>query len=231
MKLRNIRLNPDKSHYLTSVLRCRERDTVTVIDGRGKAYTAAITGISPIAVSVDITAEIAVDTESPRHLVLCQGILKGEKMDMVVQKATELGVKEIFPVITERGIVKETRKVKRWRKIAEEAAEQCGRAVIPEVYDPISFRELLAGRGEPGNNRHGLIFYERGGLLVGDAVKKLPGGSIIDIFIGPEGGFTAAEVGFAEERGFIRATLGKRILRAETAAIVSAAIVQFLLEE
>jgi 16S rRNA (uracil1498-N3)-methyltransferase len=235
---KGISLDADKSRYLTSVLRSREGDAVTVIDGKGKAYTASITGISNKSVIIDIIAEVPLHTESSSHLVLCQGILKGEKMDLVIQKVTELGIKEIIPVITERCLVKETRKLRRWRKIAEEAAEQCGRAVVPSMHEPINFKELVMGdwSGGTGANPKGLIFWEQGGLPLTEALKKLKESSsspapITSLFIGPEGGFAAEEIRLAEEKGLIRATLGKRILRAETAAVVSVALLQFLLEE
>ena len=231
-KKESIKLNEDKSHYLISVLRCKKGDTISVIDGKGKAYEAGVVEISKKHVFINILRETVLDTESPLNLILCQGILKGEKMDMVIQKATELGVKEIIPLITERCIVKETRKVKRWQKIAEEAAEQCGRAVIPTIHEPVEFGLLFTVHCSQQMN--GFIFWEEGGLSLKDAISKLAihpfTHSPIHLLVGPEGGFTSEEVKLAEDHGFIRTTLGKRTLRAETAAIVSVALVQFLLE-
>ncbi len=231
-KKQGIKLNADKSHYLTSVLRCKKGDAISVIDGKGKAYEAAIADISKENVFIDVINEIQLDTESSLNLILCQGILKGEKMDLIIQKATELGVKEIIPLITERCIVKETRKVKRWQKIAEESAEQCGRTVIPTIHEPVEFRLLFTVHCSQQMN--GFIFWEEGGLSLKDAISKLaihPSAySPIYLFVGPEGGFTAEEVDLSEEHGLIKTTLGKRVLRAETAAIASVALVQFLLE-
>jgi len=243
---KGISLSTDKSHYLVSVLRCMEGDAITVIDGTGRAYNAKIARISKGNVLIDITGENASDAESSINLILCQSILKGDKMDMVIQKATELGVKEIVPVITERTLVKNTRKTGRWRKIAEEAAEQCGRTVIPTVHEPIQFNEFLEGqdnkkRGVMGHwsneKMNGFIFWEEGGLALEEAIKKLlhspslyNSNTPIFVFVGPEGGFTSDEVKLAEAHGFVRTTLGRRILRAETAAIVSLSLVQFMLE-
>jgi len=234
-KKREIKLADDKAHYLSSVVRCKVGDVVEAIDGKGNAYKAAISGISQKDVFVDITSEVALDAESALNIAICQGILKGEKMDMVIQKTTELGVKEIFPIITERCIVKETKKTKRWRKIAEEAAEQCGRTVVPTVHEPLEFSPWLMAHGT--KQMKGFIFWEEGGISLKEAVIKIfPSpthqltNSPIHLFIGPEGGLTANEVDMAEKNGLIRTSLGKSILRAETAAIVSVAMVKFLLE-
>lgn len=232
-KRKGIRLSDEKSHYLLSVLKRNKGDTISVIDGKGKTYEAEVSEISKKNVFIDILHEIQLDRESILNLVLCQGILKGEKMDFVIQKAAELGVKEIIPLITERCLVKETRKVKRWQKIAEESAEQCGRAVIPLIHEPVDIRALHIVYNEEKMN--GFIFWEEGGLFLREAFTKLALFNLsfahVFIIIGPEGGFTEEEVNLAEKYGLIRTTLGKRILRAETAAIVSIALVQFLGEE
>ena len=234
---------PDKSRHLMTVMRCKHGDELTVIDGRGKAYLARISDIQKKTVIIDILSETIQDAESTVPIILCQGILKGDKMDLVIQKATELGISEIIPAISERCQVKETRKTQRWRKLAEEAAEQCGRAVIPDVREPQPF----AGIFEMPAIEHAaarLIFWEGGGLSLDEAMEKTafsPGisagttdvttkGAVV-IFIGPEGGFASSEIEAVESRGIIRATLGKRILRAETAAIAAVTLVQFLAEK
>ncbi len=224
-KRQHIKVPPQKSHYLLSVLRCKKGDAVTVIDGRGSAYTAEIVLMVKKDVFIDITGEFPMNAELPVPLILCQGLLKGEKMDLVIQKATELGIAEILPLVTERGIVKETRKVKRWHTIAEEAAEQCGRAVVPLVRDPEKLNDML-----DGERVNGLLFWEGGGKRLSDALDFIDSSRPMHIFIGPEGGFSAAEVSKAEGQGIVRTTLGKRILRAETAAIAATALVQYLIE-
>jgi 16S rRNA (uracil1498-N3)-methyltransferase len=234
-KRKGIWLSADKSHYLVSVLRCREGDAITVIDGTGSAYIARIARITERNVLIDIAGEKASNAESLINLILCQSILKGDKMDFVIQKATELGVKEIIPIITKRTLVKNTRKVGRWRKIAEEAAEQCGRTVIPAVHEPIDLDLLFTVHDSQQMN--GFIFWEEGGISLKEAIKKLlPSPSLhnsntpIFVLVGPEGGWTVDEVKLAESHGFVRTTLGRRILRAETAAIISLALVQLMLE-
>ena len=224
-KRQHIKVPLEKSRYLLSVLRCKKGHAVTIIDGRGSAYAAEIVSIVKKDVFIDITGEFLLNAELPVSLTLCQGLLKGEKMDLVIQKATELGVTGIVPLVTERSIVKETRKVKRWHTIAEEAAEQCGRAVVPLVRDPEKLNDILNGE-----KINGLLFWEGGGRALSEAMGVIDSGRTVHIFIGPEGGFTAAEVRKAEGQGIVRATLGKRILRAETAAIAAMALLQFLIE-
>jgi len=225
-KRQHIKVPPEKSRYLLSVLRCKKGDAVTVIDGRGSAYAAQIVSIVGKDIFIDITGDLPLNAELPVPLTLCQGLLKGEKMDLVIQKATELGVTEIVPLVTERSIVKETRKVKRWHAIAEEAAEQCGRAVVPLVRDPEKLNDIL-----DGEKMNGLLFWEGGGRALQEAMSVIDSGLTVHIFIGPEGGFSSAEIHKAEGQGLVRTTLGKRILRAETAAITAVALVQFLIEK
>lgn len=228
-KKSQIRIPQDKAHYLLSVLRKKIGDIIFVIDGKGKCYEAKISNISKKDVFIDIISEMYLDTESPLNLILCQGILKGEKMDMVIQKATELGIKEIIPLYTERCVVKKTSKTKRWQKIAEESSEQCGRAYIPKIQEPIDIKSFLFSFKE----FNGFVFWEEGGIPLKDAFYKIADliRAPIYVIIGAEGGLTYDEVRLSEERGFVRTTLGKRILRAETAAIVSIALIQFLGEE
>lgn len=240
-KRNQIMLSTDKSHYLLNVMRCKTGGIVSVIDGNGRAFQAEIQTIRSGSVFLNILGEITADTESPFNLMLCQGIIKGEKMDIVIQKATELGIKQIILMITERVVVKETRKLKRWQKIAEEAAEQCGRTVIPTIHEPVEIRKFLMQTNSAiAQKRKGLIFWEEGGKSLAEALKEITScetskSPLIDdmpfyIVIGPEGGLTYQEVRLAEESGFIKTTLGKRLLKSETAAIASIALIQFLLE-
>lgn len=238
-------LDGAQAHYLFSVLRCKHGDELTIFDGKGNCVLTVIERADKREVIAEVLRHFPCDFESPVHIILVQGLLKGEKMDWVIQKTTELGVREIVPVITERSQVRETRKAARWRKIAEEASRQSGRSVVPEVHEPLEFKEFLR-RSEfnrPGDaetrgcgDAKGFIFWEDGGVSFNEAVKKIsvsPGHpftvSPIHLLIGPEGGFTHDEVALAEEKSFQVVSLGKRILRAETAAISAVALVQFLL--
>jgi len=135
-------------------------------------------------------------------------------------------VKEILPVITGRSQLRDTKKIARWRKIAEEASRQSGRTFVPIVHETVGFDNFLSAH----DSIHGLIFYEEEGVGLTEAVSSLiPRHSSFFVLIGPEGGFTKEEITLAKEKGLIIASLGKRILRAETAAISAVALVQFLL--
>ncbi len=231
----SIVLPADKARHVASVMRCRKGDQIKVIDGLGHSYLAKISSIQKNHVLIDIVGESVSDAESPLNLILCQGILKGEKMDLVIQKATELGARAVIPLISARAQVRETRKTVRWRKIAEEAAEQCGRAVVPWIHEPQDFAAFVenASRAESFG---GIIFWEGGGLAPDAAFEKtglspIDAGSPLFLCIGPEGGFEASEVEAAESRGFIRASLGRRILRADTAAVAALSLIQFFGEK
>lgn len=232
-----VTISGEKARYLLAVLRCNAGDELQVFDGEGSFYKSRILGIDNKKVTIDLLDKISFDTESHLNLVLIQGILKGEKMDLVIQKTTELGVKEIIPAITERSQVRHTRKTDRWRKIAEEASKQCGRSKIPIVHEAVNFDELFTIHYPSPQN--GFIFYEEGGITVKEALKMGIGSSAnpqplnpnpaIFVAIGPEGGFTKEEISLAISKGLITVSLGKRILRAETAAISAVTLVQFLL--
>jgi 16S rRNA (uracil1498-N3)-methyltransferase len=237
-------LDSEKAHYLSTVLRCKEGDELTIFDGKGNCFRTVIEKADKREIIAKVIRHFPCDSESPLHITLVQGLLKGEKMDWIIQKTTELGVREIIPVITERSQVRETRKTARWRKIAEEASRQSGRSVVPEVHEPLELKEFLrkselARHGDAETRGHGeikgFIFWEEGGVSFTEAVKKIsvsPGPpftvSPIHLFIGPEGGFTHDEVALAEEKGLQAVSLGKRILRAETAALSAVTLVQFL---
>lgn len=244
-----INISGEKAHYLIRVLRCEVGDHIEVLDGKGRSFYCVIRGLSRREVRVEIESTKPCDTESPLNLILFQGLLKGEKMDIVIQKTTELGIKEIYPVVTERSQVRETGKIARWRKIAEDASRQSGRTVIPLVHEPVEYPDALFMINEEYKkflltphdsnvmdyNLKGFIFWERGGISLKDAFSKislplhfytsLP----IYLFIGPEGGYTPEEVRGAEDGGLVTIALGKRILRAETASIVSTTLIQFLI--
>jgi 16S rRNA (uracil1498-N3)-methyltransferase len=217
----------EKAHYLFSVLRCKTGESLIITDEKGCSYTAQILSASKKEMTIDITGDYILNTESNLDIILVQGLLKGEKMDFVIQKTTELGVSAIIPVITERSQLRETRKHPRWKKIAEEASRQSGRTKIPEIFETCSFKNifdipvLTSGKG--------IIFWEQGGEKLPAVASRLSHADKIFPIIGPEGGFSEEEVLLASEKGFFTATLGSRILRAETAAIAAVSIIQFAL--
>jgi 16S rRNA (uracil1498-N3)-methyltransferase len=220
-----ISITADKARYLASILRCREGDALVIFNGAGDCFKTKISKVGKKEVIADVLEKFPCNPESPVNIILVQSLLKGEKMDLVMQKTTELGVREIVPVVTERSQLRETRKVIRWQKIAEEASRQSGRTVITVVHEPVSFQDIFTG-----NDLKGFIFYEEGGERFSDAVSSfIPHPSSLLIVIGPEGGFTKEEVELAKENGIVAASLGKRILRAETAAIAAVTLAQYVL--
>ena len=220
-------IGDEKAHYLSSVLRCKTGDRIIVTDENGCSYAAQILAASNKMVTIEITGDYIMNTESDLDIVLVQGLLKGEKMDIVIQKATELGVTAIIPVITERSQLRETRKHPRWKKIAEEASRQSGRTRIPEIFETYSFKDIF---NTPGlTSGKGIIFWEQGGEKLSAVINKLSHTDKIFLLIGPEGGFSEKEALLASEKGFLTATLGSRILRAETASIAAVSVIQFAL--
>jgi 16S rRNA (uracil1498-N3)-methyltransferase len=256
-----ISITDEKARYLISVLRCQKGDDLVIFDGKGSCFRTTIVKADRREVIADVIEKFSCDTESHINITLVQGLLTGEKMDIVIQKTTELGVKEIIPVVTERSQVRDTRKVTRWRKIAEEASRQSGRSVIPIIREPVEFKKFSANH-DPQYKFQGFIFYEEDGMKMSEAVEilkqrfhytlpsplpsregKLPsplvgesasggegkGEGGLFVVIGPEGGFTKEEIALATGKGLLVTSLGKRILRAETAAISAMTLVQYLL--
>jgi 16S rRNA (uracil1498-N3)-methyltransferase len=238
-----ISITDEKAHYLASVLRCGKGDSLIIFDGKGNCFRTTIIMADKREVVAEVAEKVPCNLESDLNITLVQGLLKGEKMDMVVQKTTELGVKEILPVITGRSQLRDTKKIARWKKIAEEASRQSGRSMVPVVHETVDFRsfiQMIGRNRDAGTRGHGevkgIIFYEENGLTVRDAINKIYSSqslpfteSPIHLLVGPEGGFTKEEITLAKEKGLIVASLGKRILRAETAAISAVTLAQFLL--
>lgn len=228
---RAIHITGEKARYLRTVLRCKKGEQLEVLDGRGLSYSAKIISVAGKEVVAEVTGVSRRDTEPPLNLTLVQGLLKGEKMELVIQKTTELGIREIIPAATERSQVRETRKTARWKKIAEDAARQCGRSAVPIIHEPIPFPSLFSEDSAYAPcfiKSKGILFWEQGGVKMKEARDRLGECMSMIIAVGPEGGFTEGETRLAESRGFLIASLGNRILRAETAAISATAIVQFL---
>ena len=229
---RTIHITGEKAHYLSSVLRCKKGEQLEILDGRGHSYSARITSVVRKEITAEVLGAVSHATESPVNLILVQGLLKGEKLELVIQKATELGVSEIIPAITERSQVRNTGKIARWRKIAEDASRQSGRTAIPIIHEPSALKDIFSGDGPytPSSGKcKGLLLWERKGVRMKEAMKGLEGCRSLVIAVGPEGGFTEEEVQAAGEQGFVVATLGSRILRAETAAIAATTIAQLFL--
>jgi 16S rRNA (uracil1498-N3)-methyltransferase len=221
---KTVKITGENARYLSAVLRCRRGEKLTVFDGRGNRFSAIILKAGRHEVDIEIIEKIPSATEPLLNITLIQGMLKHEKMDLVIQKTTELGIRNIIPAVTERTQLRDTRKIGRWRKIALEASRQSGRSSPPLVHDATDFSDVFGG-SIPG----GLIFWEEGGMGLREALESIKQGTSITLAVGPEGGFTEKEVRLAEENGLVITSLGKRILRAETAAIAAVGIVQFSL--
>ncbi|MBF0564380.1 MAG: 16S rRNA (uracil(1498)-N(3))-methyltransferase [Nitrospirae bacterium] len=218
-------LDGDSAHYIISVLRCKKGDDLLVFDGQSRFFKGVIGEIGKNSLTIIGAPYPPPETESSLDLILCQGLLKGSKMDTVIQKATELGIKRIIPMATERCQLHETRKLFRWHKIALEASRQCGRVVVPDispVMPVMAVTSLLTASGAAS-----FIFYERGGANL-KALNPPKQGVQCYVLVGPEGGFTPEELSVSTRAGATAVSFGRRILRGETAAISAVTLLQFL---
>ncbi len=217
--------------HIYKVLRLEEGDQVSLNDCQGAEYLAEITDVSKKEVTLKIIKKLETNNESPVGIYLYQGIPKSQKMDLIAQKATELGVMEITPVITERVVVKselgEYRKLDRWNRIALEACKQSKRTLIPKINQPLEFEDMLKALSAadlilvPYENQEG-----KGLRKVCRDIDRAKVKSVA-IVIGPEGGFEPSEIDELERIGAHIITLGPRILRTETAGFVCSALVLY----
>ena len=230
-----IRIQGSDVNHMKNVLRMWPGEEVMVSDGNNRQYRCRVEDYPEGEAVLAILEAGLVDTELPSRIYLFQGLPKQEKMELIVQKAVELGVCQVIPVQTRRCVVKldakkAAKKVQRWQQIAESAAKQAGRGYIPAVSEVMTFQEALAF-SETLDIR--LIPYELADGMEGTR-KILDGirpGQSVGIFIGPEGGFEKEEVSRAVEAGALPITLGKRILRTETAGIAVLSILMYRLEK
>ena len=221
---------PELAH-LRRVLRLIVGDIVTLFDNSGREHEAVIRSLNSDQARLEIRRSYEAGRESPLKLNLALGLTKGEKMDFVVEKATELGVATILPFTSSFTIPKFdenkiAKRVERWRKIALSAAKQCGRTHVPEILPLCEFRRLVEGAGARALK---LLFWEK---EIAQTLRQVhetnTEAPAILIAIGPEGGLSTAEAELAVARGFYTVHLGRRILRAETAALTAVSLVQFL---
>ncbi len=221
----SLALDAERSHYVSRVLRLRTGDELVLFDGKGGEHAATVSGMSRKGVTVSVGNARERDVESPLQVRLVQGLSRGDRMDLVVQKATELGVQRITPVIMEYSVVrldaaKAGKRVEHWTKIAQGACEQSGRNRVPVIDAPQALAAALA-RESPGSTR---------AVLHPGADEPLfsleTSGSQIDLLVGPEGGLSPGELEQAVAAGYRACSLGPRILRTETAAIAAVAVLQ-----
>lgn len=213
--------------HIGKSLRMKKGEEITLVTPLKKQHNCIIDEVEQGRISVKIRETSDCANEPDVEITLYQALPKGDKMDYIVQKSVELGVSRIVPVVSARCISRPdnkslSKKVARWQKIAKEAAQQSRRGIIPEVSSSLSFKEAVV---HSKNNQQNIIFYECGGEKVKDIVKENP--KSIGIFIGSEGGFEEKEVEMVIENQGKAGTLGKRILRAETAPLAALSVIMF----
>ena len=231
----SVTLKGDDAHHLIHVLRARCGEQAELSDACGRTYLCTVESLTGGEVRFAVGGKIEGDRELPASVTLYQSIVKGDKMDLIIQKAVELGTARIVPVITGRTVARPDeksarRKQERWQKIAASAAEQCGRARIPEVAPVCPFDEALL---EAERADRFLFPYEcaSGMDQTRSVLTEIEAGSSVAVMIGPEGGFKLSEVEKARDAGACILTLGSRILRAETAALTALSWLVYQLEE
>ncbi len=228
-----LRLTGEEAKYVGRVLRLGKGDRITLCTGEGLEYRCTIRGMDGRSVFLTVEDVVEADRESGLDITLCQALAKGKKMDLVVQKGTELGVKRFIPFISARSVSRPgdreaSGKVERWAKVALEASRQCGRNVIPVVEHIVTMAELLERFSSFDDDRTlKIIPWESEHARGFRDLCDLPPERVV-LMVGPEGGFSAEEVVKAEGAGFVPISLGRRVLRTETAALAAVGIVQFL---
>jgi len=226
-----INIDGENANHIVNVLRTKIYDKIIVCDNNGMDYECIVKDIDKKNVIVQVVNKCKNQNEPNIKITLYQGLPKYDKMELVIQKCVEIGIDKIVPVKTEHTVVKlenkEDKKILRWNKISESAAKQCGRGKIPIVENIINFDDAILRAKE---NDSILIPYEyEKNNKMKDFVKNFNGKSIA-VFIGPEGGFSEREIKFAVDNGANSVTLGNRILRTETAGLVTSVILFYEME-
>ena len=230
----HIHITGEDVNHIKNVLRMKPGEKILVSNGIDRDYHCEVESLTGEEVTAKILSVDEEGTELPAKLYLFQGLPKGDKMELIVQKAVELGVYRIIPVAAKRSVVKlepkkEEARLKRWNSIAESAAKQSKRIIIPEVAPVMSLKEAFAwAKGFDVN----VIPYEHAEGIEGsrEELKRIQPGMEVGIFIGPEGGFDESEIEAALQDDIRPVTLGKRILRTETAGLAILSILMFQLE-
>jgi len=227
-------LTGKQAHQIRNVLRMAPGDQIVVLDNAGYEYVVAITNVARQQVLGQVIDKRPVQAEPRTQIMLYQALLARDKFEWVLQKCTEVGVTRFVPMVTERSIVRRPQaitsaRLARWKSIVIEAAEQSGRGLIPQLECPVKFADALAG----------LSVFDQcliaSPQTTGSTLRELlqvarPAAASIALLIGPEGGFSDEEIAAACEKGAVAMSLGKRILRTETAAVVASALILYELE-
>ena len=224
----NVSFSKEDEHHILHVMRMKSNDEIEVVDNE-KVYLCRIDKINPLVVSV--IHEISNDVEIKEDITLLFALTKGDKTDLVLQKATELGAKKVALITSERTVVSYDnkdidKKILRFSKIMKEASEQSHRVVVPELLGIYNLKNLPKEVFSDIN----YVAYEKDASKTNEMFEGLERGKSISILVGPEGGFSEQEINNLTKQGFIRTSLGKRILRAETAAIYALSVLGYLLE-
>lgn len=219
-----VQLNEKASHHISNVLRMKVGQMLVLFNGDGHDYIGKIERIEKKRVFFKMEESHKVNNESPLQIHLGQAISKGERMDLVIQKSVELGVTDITPVITERCNVKldPERRQKRhdhWQRVATSAAEQCGRAIVPTIHDPVNLTDFLRKHDEGLK----LVCHFRNAKQLSQLKER---NTNITLVVGPEGGFSDKELSECQLFSYQPVTLGPRILRTETAPITAISVMQ-----
>ncbi len=222
----SVTLERAASQHLLTVLRLKPGAALVLFDGSGCEFEARLDADDNRRARILVTAECSRHSESPLRISLAQGISRGERMDYTLQKAVELGITEIVPVVTERSVVRlnaehAQRKREHWQRLVISACEQSGRVRIPPVHVPLSYTDFLR---QPTDAAHKLLLDPEGSLTLN--MLERPANALIHLLVGPEGGLSKAEKARALATGYAGVRLGPRILRTETAALVALSLLQ-----
>ena len=222
-----ITMGDSAARHLVRVLRLRAGDEFSVFDGRGTERRACLLKTGKKEAIAELHETIEVHAESPLKVTLLQGICRGERMDYVIQKATELGVSTIRPVVMARCVVKPDpsrteKRLAHWTSVAASACEQCGRAVVPEVTAPVAFGDAIAETDQQDMK----VLMDPGTGHPPGELSPAPDG--VTVIVGPEGGMEQGEIAAASDAGFSATRLGPRVMRTETAAVAILAVLQSL---
>lgn len=229
-----ITLSPSVAHYIRHVLRLRVGDEITAFDGAGQEYLVRLTSVAATHVQGERLASLASPRLPSQSCILGQALPKGAKMDLIVEKCSELGLTTLVPLYTERTVVREASerlvtKMARWQRIAAAAARQCGRRTLLEVQPPMALRDFCVHYGSAPVKL--VCWEEERQQGIRQVLESMTDQGPVVIVIGPEGGLTAHEVEVARTEGFTTVSLGPHLLRTETAAIVLTGIVRYSLGE
>lgn len=225
-----IKITGSDAHHLMHVMRAKAGQLVTVVDDNGQVAAMEMVAFSDSAVTLQLKEHLAADTESPLKIMLAQCLLKADKMDMVVQKAVELGAVGVIPISSQNCVArydakKGAARKDRWQKIANEAAKQCGRTALLKVRPIVTLGQFIADMQATDSSL--VFFYENENeQSAKEYLRSLKAKQIV-LLVGPEGGFSLDEAKLIEEAGGKSVTLGPRILRAETAALTAIAVTQY----